>query len=181
MCSTEVKIESFRRETTPTPSSKHKFEGNARLVTKTPLLNGKTANLKKEEIRAYFNDTFDLYESLFNCLATEEAFYEKATPLRHPLIFYFGHTAVFFINKLNVAKLISARVDTHIESMLAIGVDEMSWDDMDETHYHWPSPLQVKIYRDKVRSLVNDFITENDLALPINWSNPFWIILMGLF
>ncbi|MDG1953251.1 MAG: 5-histidylcysteine sulfoxide synthase [Gammaproteobacteria bacterium] len=180
MCSTEVKIESFSRETTPTPSSKHKFEGNARLVTKTPLLNGKTANLKKEEIRAYFNDTFDLYESLFNCLATEEAFYEKATPLRHPLIFYFGHTAVFFINKLNVAKLISARVDTHIESMLAIGVDEMSWDDMDETHYHWPSPLQVKIYRGKVRSLVNDFITENDLALPINWSNPFWIILMGI-
>ena len=64
--------------------------------------------------------------------------------------------------------------------MLAIGVDEMSWDDMDETHYHWPSPLQVKTYRGKVRSLVNDFITENDLTLPINWSSPFWIILMGI-
>jgi hypothetical protein len=94
--STEVKIESFSKETPPIQSSNCRFEGDARLVTKTPLLNGKSTDLKKEEIRAYFNDTFDLYETLFNCLATEEAFYEKATPLRHPLIFYYGHTAVFF-------------------------------------------------------------------------------------
>ena len=116
------------------PSSNSRFERDFRLVTKTPLLCGESAVSKKEEIRTYFNHTFDLYETLFNCLSTEEAFYKKGTPLRHPLIFYYGHTAVFYVNKLSVAKLIPKRVNANIESMLAIGVDEMSWDDLDESN-----------------------------------------------
>ena len=163
-----------------TPSSNSRFERDFRLVTKTPLLCGESAVSKKEEIRTYFNHTFDLYETLFNCLSTEEAFYKKGTPLRHPLIFYYGHTAVFYVNKLSVAKLIPKRVNANIESMLAIGVDEMSWDDLDESNYHWPTPSEVKVYRDQVRKLVNDFISDSDLKLPIKWSDPFWIILMGI-
>jgi len=30
-----------------------------------------------------------------------------------------------------------------MESMLAIGVDEMSWDDLNEKHYDWPSVESV--------------------------------------
>ncbi|MDA9612043.1 5-histidylcysteine sulfoxide synthase [OM182 bacterium] len=175
-----VKTESYNKELSSFSSPNLEFDSKAPFATKTPLLNGESVGLKKEEIRTYFNDTFDLYEKLFTCLANEQAFYEKATPLRHPLIFYYGHTAVFFINKLNVAKLISTRVDPNIESMLAIGVDEMSWDDLDEARYQWPTPAQVKTYRDQVRKIVNDFITENDPVLPIDWSDPFWIILMGI-
>ena len=68
------------------------------LHTKTCQLDGGDPEKKREEIRAYFHQTFSLYERLFDCLASEEAYYTKATPLRHPLIFYYGHTAVFFIN-----------------------------------------------------------------------------------
>jgi len=97
------------------------------LATKTLSLEGNDVEAKRAEIKNYFHRTFTLYERLFDCLASDEAFYKKAIPLRHPLIFYYGHTAVFLINKLRVAKLIADRLDPDLEAMVAIGVDEMSW------------------------------------------------------
>ena len=128
------------------------------VVTKTPLLNEGTVESKREEILEYFHKTFNFYESIFECLVDDDAYYARANMLRHPLIFYYGHTAVFYINKLNVAKLINERIDPHLESTLAIGVDEMSWDDLNEAHYDWPTPAKVKAYRDKTREIVDTFI-----------------------
>lgn len=150
------------------------------LVTKTLSLKDGSVDSKRAEIKAYFHQTFSLYERLFDCLACDDAYYSKAIPLRHPLIFYYGHTAVFLINKLRVAKLIPDRLDPDLEAMVAIGVDEMSWDDLDEANYKWPSPQVVKEYRDKVRALVDDFIDTAPLSLPIQWDDPMWIVLMGI-
>lgn len=80
------------------------METRAKTVSKTPLLTGHSVEHKRAEIRAYFHHTFSLYESLFDCINNDEAYYLRAEPLRHPLIFYFGHTAVFFINKLVLGK-----------------------------------------------------------------------------
>ena len=107
-------------------------------------------------------------------------FYIRANRLRHPLIFYYGHTAVFFINKLNVANLIDKRIDPRLESTLAIGVDEMSWDDLDDANYDWPTPQQVMDYRNKTRKIVDQFIRSCDFSIPIDWNSPMWIILMGI-
>lgn len=41
---------------------------------------------------------------------TYTAFYEKHERLRHPPIFYMGHTAAFHINKLHLGKFITERV-----------------------------------------------------------------------
>jgi len=150
------------------------------LITKSVLLTGDDPDAKRAEIKKYFNDTYTLYERLFDCLASDESFYTKAIPLRHPLIFYYGHTAVFFVNKLHVAKLIPERLDSELESMVAIGVDEMSWDDLNDANYNWPTPGEVQSYRNKVRELVNDFIDNAPLSLPIKWEDPMWIILMGI-
>ncbi|NET57379.1 MAG: 5-histidylcysteine sulfoxide synthase [Symploca sp. SIO2E6] len=150
------------------------------LITKTILLNGDNKTAKRQEILEYFHNTFSLYESLFDCLNGEDAYYIRANQLRHPLIFYYGHTAVFFINKLKVAGLIQERIDPVLESMLAVGVDEMSWDDLDESNYNWPSPAKVKAYRDQARQVIDCFIHETSFELPINWENPFWIIMMGI-
>ncbi len=149
-------------------------------VPKSPLLNQGDAETKRQEILNYFHQSFDLYESLFECLRDDETFFYRANPLRHPLIFYYGHTAVFFINKLNVANVISERIDPAIESTLAIGVDEMSWDDLDENHYEWPAPEQVKAYRDKTRLVVDRLIRDCSFSMPIDWDDPMWIILMGI-
>ena len=151
-----------------------------RLVSRMPLLTGDDLEEKRQEILRYFHDTFTLYESLFDCLASDESFYVRANPLRHPLIFYYGHTAVFFINKLNVARWIDQRINATLESILAIGVDEMSWDDLDPAHYDWPTPTEVKAYRDQVRSVVDRFIRQTEFSLPIGWDDPMWVVLMGI-
>ena len=150
------------------------------IASKTTLLSEGNSEEKRLEVLEYFHKSFDLYESLFECLANDEAYYARANPLRHPLIFYYGHTAVFFTNKLNVAKLIDERIDPALESSLAIGVDEMSWDDLNENHYEWPTPATVKAYRDRTRELVDKFIRTCDVSMPISWDDPLWIVMMGI-
>ena len=149
-------------------------------ATKTLLLSTGTAEQKRHEIRKYFIQTWELYESLFDCLADERAYYNKAISLRHPLIFYFGHTATFFINKLMAAGQLPHRIDSQIESMLAIGVDEMSWDDLDDQNYNWPSVANLREYRKRVREEVTGIIDTMPLSLPIDWNSPAWVILMGI-
>ncbi len=149
-------------------------------VTKTLNLHAGTVEEKRHEILNYFHKTFTLYESLFECLTDDAAFYARANPLRHPLIFYYGHTAVFFINKLNVAGLINTRLDAVLESKLAVGVDEMSWDDLNDDDFDWPSPSEVKDYRDRTRACVDNFIQNCDFSMPIGQDNPLWIVMMGI-
>ncbi len=135
---------------------------------------------KRAEIREYFLQTYELDEKLFNLLSKKEYIYKQANRLRHPLIFYYGHTATFFINKLNIANIINKRINRSYESIFAIGVDEMSWDDLNSENYSWPSFEETKEYRDEVKSLVLDLIDTIEFTMPINWESPMWIILMGI-
>ncbi len=145
-----------------------------------PNLAGNDAGVTRREIRDYFIATFTRYEQLFESLACDEAWIRKPISLRHPLIFYFGHTATFFINKLVLAGLVQQRINPKFESMFAIGVDEMSWDDLDDASYDWPSPGAVKDYRDQVRAVVLHLIDTLPLALPIDWESPWWPVVMGI-
>ena len=147
---------------------------------RTPSLTGSDVAAKRKEISAYFNATFECYESLFETLASDQAYFQKPIPLRHPLIFYYGHTATFFINKLILAGLIDTRINPQFESMFAIGVDEMSWDDLDESNYQWPDVAKVKAYRQELKRVINDLIETAPLTLPIDWEHPWWTIMMGI-
>jgi len=143
-------------------------------------LNATSPQAFREALRAYFIETFDATESLFRTLACDEAWYRRPITLRHPLIFYYGHVATFFVNKLTLTRLISRRIDPHLESIFAVGVDEMSWDDLDDAHYDWPSVQKVQAYRDQVRAMVLDLIDHAPLSLPVHWDNPWWAIVMGV-
>lgn len=149
-------------------------------ITHNIHLHGGSVEQKRAEIKAYLNSTASLYEELFETLASEDIFFKRSQPLRHPLIFYFGHTAVFFVNKLVLAKLLSKRVDKRMESIFAIGVDEMSWDDLNEENYDWPTVAEVRAYRKKVTEAVNQLIDRMDFSLPIEWDSPMWPIIMGI-
>lgn len=150
------------------------------MSSSTPNLREGDPEAKREEIRRYFHETFDLYERLFQPLKGQEAFLRRADALRHPLIFYWGHTAVFFVNKLVLGGFLPERIDPALEVMCAIGVDEMSWDDLNEKHYDWPDHRDVKAYRDKVRAKVDELIRTTPIHLPVTWDSLFWVILMGI-
>jgi len=149
-------------------------------VQTTPVLNTGTATEKRQEIRDYFTSTWDLYERLFDVMNDDEAYYLKADPLRHPLIFYLGHTATFCVNKLMLARILTERVNPHFESLFAIGVDEMSWDDINKNNYQWPSVADVFAYRKEVRQAVITAIDKLDITVPVTWEDPAWTILMGV-
>lgn len=148
--------------------------------TRTTVLHQGDPEQKREEIRRYFHATFSIDEQLYETLASEQAFYVRAEPLRHPLIFYLGHTAAFYVNKLIVAKLTRERINPRFESMFAVGVDEMSWDDLNDAHYDWPTLAEVQAYRRDVRALMDHTIRTLPLSMPIGWDHPFWMVMMGI-
>ena len=150
------------------------------LLTKTIDLQNGTPNEKRAEILSYFEKTWAIDEKLYSQLKSDEVFYKRGDALRHVLLFYFGHTAVFFINKLFLAKIIDKRINPFFESIFAIGVDEMSWDDLNERNYDWPTVDAVREYRNQAKQLVMEVIQNQPLSLPITWNDPFWIIMMGI-
>ncbi|MCX7544009.1 5-histidylcysteine sulfoxide synthase [Marinicella gelatinilytica] len=149
-------------------------------LTPTPIIDHGDSEQIRQTIKKHFLSTYEGYEKLFSLLKNDQAYYEQPEPLRHPLIFYLAHTAVFFVNKLRVAKIIESPVNTNMESMMAIGVDEMSWDDLNSGHYDWPSVQAVYDYRHQVKQLVLQQIEQLPIPVPIQWQDPFWVILMGI-
>lgn len=143
-------------------------------------LNTGSIEEKREEIKKQFLQTFELDEKLFDLLKEKNFIYEQPNRLRHPLIFYYGHTATFFINKLILANIIKQRVNPEFESIFAIGVDEMSWDDLNSGNYKWPKFEEIKDYRQKVKDIVLELIDNIEFTIPINWDSSMWIILMGI-
>lgn len=153
---------------------------NNTLFPRSPILNGSDVPATREAIRTYFLSTFNRYEQLFETLVSEESYQKQPIALRHPLIFYFGHTATFYVNKLLLAGLLSKRINPKFESMFAVGVDEMRWDDLNDAHYDWPSSAEVKQYRSQVLVAVENIIQTAPLNLPIDWDHPWWVIAMGI-
>ena len=152
----------------------------SKLSSYPPKLTGESVELKRQEILDYFHNTYDLYEKMFDVLKDDSVYYKKSEPTRHPMIFYFGHTATFYINKLINMKIIYKRINPDLESVFAVGVDEMEWDDMDESRYRWPKVSEVRKYRDKVRELVDSLIKNINFTLPITWDSDMWVVLMGI-
>lgn len=141
-------------------------------------LEGLSVEEKRSEIRRYFNQSFDLFESLFELFRSDAVFYEQPEPTRHPMIFYFGHTAVFYINKLVLSGVLSEGINPRFEALFAVGVDEMVWDNMNE-HFEGFGVQTVREYRKAVRTCVDELILQLPLTLPITQSDSFWAILMG--
>jgi len=142
-------------------------------------LDGENIENTRDQVRRYFHQSFDLFESLFDLLSSDDVFYQQSEPTRHPMIFYFGHTAIFYINKLIASGALSERINPYFESLFAVGVDEMTWDASSDS-FKWPSVDEVRQYRNRVRSCVDEIITTLPMTLPVTKSDPFWAVWMGI-
>ena len=65
---------------------------------------------------------------LFSALRDEATFYlPPYHQLRHPLIFYYGHVAALYVNKLRLAEVLDEPIKLEYEAQLfEVGVEEMS-------------------------------------------------------
>lgn len=146
---------------------------NASLNLARPFIKKPLSKLQ-QVIKSQFLNSFERYELLFDALEPK-ALFIRAEKLRHHLIFYYGHTAVFYINKLISGGFLppTERVDPKFESVFAIGVDEMSWDDTLTENYDWCGFLddekrleeyykRVKEYRKKVSNLKISLVLDRE-------------------
>src|SRR5689334_16014823 len=104
----------------------------------------------------YFANSWELEEKLMRSLVKEDTFYLKPDPLRNPLIFYLGHSAVFYINKLIRVGLLEERINSQYETLFEIGVDPETPTELDAAiqGVNWPDVEKVWQYRDKAREAI---------------------------
>jgi 5-histidylcysteine sulfoxide synthase len=132
----------------------------------------------------YFNNGWAITEVLFSSLSNESDFLiAPYHALRHPMIFYYGHPAALYVNKLRVAGLIDSPINSYFEAIFETGVDEMSWDDMSKNEMTWPSLEQTIEYRRSVYEAVCRIINRHpDLENghpPITASHALWALFLG--
>lgn len=142
-------------------------------------------NLKsftRAELREYFADSWTLNDTLFRSLRKEQAFYLNPDPLRNPLIFYLGHTAAFYVNKLYAAGALNQGVDSSVEKLFASGVDPETPAELEGAlrGIAWPKPCEVWGYRAKCFDAVMDIIERVAIELPVGPESPLWALLMGI-
>jgi 5-histidylcysteine sulfoxide synthase/putative 4-mercaptohistidine N1-methyltranferase len=152
-----------------------------KIIHSLPLPNLQTCT--RQDLLEYFDNTWNLTEVLFSGLKKKEAFYlAPYHQLRHPLIFYYCHPVVLYVNKLRIAGLINEAINPYFERLFETGVDEMSWDDLSKNQMHWPELEEITAYRAEVYQLIKHLIeTHPDLdKRPITMQSPFWALMMGM-
>ena len=143
---------------------------------------GQTAAKTKQALKRYFDNTWALTEVLFASLQGEEAFVRPPHhDLRHPMIFYYGHPAALYVNKLRVGGLLKAPINPYFESIFETGVDEMSWDDLSKNKMPWPSVDEVHAYRKQVYKVVSDVIANlsPEELEGLGMDSPLWSLVMA--
>src|SRR5581483_3112389 len=76
-----------------------------------------------EEILEYCLNSWRIEDILFDSIHHERiGFLTRPEPLRHPLVFYLGHTPAFYINKLCLAGANAQSINARFEQLFAEGV-----------------------------------------------------------
>ncbi|MEQ9483646.1 MAG: hypothetical protein RIG27_15370 [Coleofasciculus sp. F4-SAH-05] len=115
-------------------------------------------------------------------LIGDETFYVNPDALRNPLIFYLGHSPVFYINKLVRVGLLDKRINPDYEILFEMGVDPTTPAELNQAmaDVPWPPVDEVWQYREKAKAEVAALIHNTPLNLPINQNHPLWALIMGM-
>jgi len=133
----------------------------------------------REQLKAYFQNTWKMSDWLFESIIDDQTLYQNPDPLRHPLIFYLGHTATFYINKLVMSGGLEKGLNPEFEYLFAQGVDPEKPGDLVKRE-DWPGVEQVRAYRKEAFEVVANWIDETSFTLPITDKDPHWALFMGM-
>jgi 5-histidylcysteine sulfoxide synthase len=139
-------------------------------------------NCSRESLLSYFDNSWQLENILWQSLIKEDIFYSNPDDLRNPLIFYLGHTAAFYIDKLSRVNLLEKSLDSSYELLFGVGVDPATPEELDASivNIQWPSVTKVEKYRQQVYEIVVELIKNVSLNLPIHPHHPLWALMMGM-
>ncbi len=139
--------------------------------------------LDRDKLLKYYHETWNLTELLFS--GFKESSYLYHIPyhfLRYPLIFYLGHPAVFYINKLQLAGILKQGVNAYFERMFEIGLDEMPWDIIPSEKTKWPEISEIQKYRQQKNEIVEQLILKHKAFAKnkITAKDPAYALMMAM-
>ena len=136
----------------------------------------------RQILKNYFENSWELEEMLMKSLVKEDAFYINPDPLRNRLIFYLGHSAVFYINKLIQVGLLDKPINPEYETLFEIGVDPETPEELEAEikDISWPKVEDIWQYQDKAKEEILSVIDHTPLNLPIHQNHPLWALMMGI-
>ncbi|MEH2084149.1 MAG: 5-histidylcysteine sulfoxide synthase [Nostoc sp.] len=142
----------------------------------------KLDSCNNQVILDYFENAWQLEDMLLKSLVGEETFSLNPDPLRNPLIFYLGHSAIFYINKLIQVGLLEKRLNPEYEILFEIGVDPEKPEELNAAiaHLEWPQVAQTWKYREQAYSVISKLIKTTPITLPIHPNHPLWALMMGI-
>jgi gamma-glutamyl hercynylcysteine S-oxide synthase len=103
--------------------------------------------------------------ALFDLL-TEEAYYSRPIPARHPVVFYEGHLPAFSFNTLVKRALGRPSIDTRLEDLFARGIDPAEPASGNGARESWPDRAVVRAFADEADRQVMDALTHDDVIRP---------------
>ncbi|NET70126.1 MAG: 5-histidylcysteine sulfoxide synthase [Sphaerospermopsis sp. SIO1G2] len=153
-------------------------KSNQALVDKVPNL----SNCICENLINYFLESWEIEETLLKSIINQNTFYLNPDPLRNKLIFYLGHSAVFYINKLIRVGLLEQPIHPQFEILFEIGVDPETPEELAAAtkDIEWPDVDQVWQYREQAKNAIIKIIKNTPLNLPIQAQHPLWALLMAI-
>lgn len=136
----------------------------------------------RQQILGYFQRTWKIEDCLMKSIIDPNTFYTNPDPLRNLLIFYLGHSAVFYINKLIRVGLIINRINPTFEILFEIGVDPEKPDHIAGifTNLKQVDVSQVWQYRQRVYECICELIQSLDINYPINSEHSLWALMMAI-
>ncbi len=136
----------------------------------------------RQTLLNYFQNSWELEEILMKSIINNDSFYLNPDPLRNPIIFYLGHSPVFYINKLTAVGLLDQPIHPEYEKLFAIGVDPTNSEELKQTtqYISWPEVEKVWQYRDKAKAEITHIINHAPLNLPITQKHPLWALIMAM-
>jgi 5-histidylcysteine sulfoxide synthase len=139
-------------------------------------------NCNKEKIIDYIENAWQTEELLLKSIKHPDTFYLNPDSLRNPLIFYLGHSAVFYINKLVMTGLLKQGINPEYELLFEMGVDPETPAELQRAiaALKWDSVDKIWQYRDLAYQEIIKVINKNSLKLPITKNHPWWAIIMGI-
>ncbi len=136
----------------------------------------------QQDLLDYLQNSWELEATLLNSIIDEETFYLNPDPLRNCLIFYLGHSAVFYINKLKRVGLLTQSINDYYESLFEIGVDPETPEELEQAvqNISWPKVEKVWQYREQAKAEIINLIEKITISLPITQDSPLWALLMAI-
>ncbi len=142
----------------------------------------KLESCDRQGILDYFENAWQLEDTLMKSLVGDDTFDLNPDPLRNRLIFYLGHSAVFYINKLIQVGLLQKGLNPNYEILFEVGVDPENPAELEQAiaHCEWPEVAEVWQYRKQAYQVISELIQTTAIDLPIHQNHPLWALMMGL-